>query len=67
MPPKRVQDPPLMIPEPLTMPEQLLLRIASRIDTAIRYKDAHPNGDYTHWMDRLTQEMVSPRTIYLCG
>jgi hypothetical protein len=34
-------------------PEILLLRIAARLDTAIRYKEAHPNGDYSDWADKL--------------
>jgi hypothetical protein len=53
MPPKKAQAP------PLTVAEQLLLRVASRITTAISYKEAHPEGDYSGWSAHLTKEVVS--------
>jgi hypothetical protein len=44
----------------LTMPEEFLLRIAARIAAAIRFKDAHPNGDYSEWSGHLRGELVRP-------
>jgi hypothetical protein len=53
MPPRKVQEPPLSIPE------LLLLCIAARLDTAIRYKEALPDGDYSDWADKLGLEVMS--------
>lgn len=61
--PKNAQSPPQ---SPLTIPEQLLLRIASRVDTAIRYKEAHLGGDYSRWADHLSEEAVSPIMFSHC-
>ena len=43
---------------PLTVAEQLLLHIASRMDTAIHYKDTHPDGNYSQWVELLSRELV---------
>jgi hypothetical protein len=43
----------------LTCPEQLLLAIAARVDTAIRYKEANPEEDYKHYAKNLSEEFVS--------
>jgi hypothetical protein len=43
----------------LTQPEELLLAVAARIDTAIRYKEANPEEDYGHYLKNLSEELVS--------
>ena len=62
---ENAQNPPIA-PSPLTIPEKLLLRIASRVDAAFRYKEAHPDGDFSKWMVHLSKEVVSPPTSSHC-
>lgn len=52
MPPKKTKS-------KLTKAEQVLLLVAARLDTALRYMEAKPDKDYSHYMDELFQEMVS--------
>lgn len=52
MPPKKTKS-------KLTKAEQVLLLVAARLDTALRYMEANPDKDYSHYMDELFQEMVS--------
>jgi hypothetical protein len=50
MPPKK---------EPvLSEPEQMLLIIASRINTAIKYKEANPGQDESNYLKNLSEEVV---------
>lgn len=53
MAPKKVATP------ALTRAEQLLLLVAARIDTGIRYLDANPGADKEYLRRKLDEEMVS--------
>jgi hypothetical protein len=53
MPPKKSTE------STLTELEKMLLLCAAHIDTAMRYKEAHPKGEYGKYIDNLTQEVVS--------
>jgi hypothetical protein len=55
MPPKKTSLP------PLTDAEVLLMKIAARVFTAIKYKEAHPNEDHSNFQRNMTMEMVSDR------
>jgi hypothetical protein len=59
MPPKKVQASAASPVLPLTIPEQLMLRVASRVYTACKYKDDHPDGDFSDWADHFVAEVVS--------
>ena len=60
MPPKKPQRPNV----DLSPAEQMLLLIAARINTAIRYKEANPDEDYSHYNDNLSEEAVSTMLRY---
>lgn len=53
MPPKKAPVP------SLTTAEQMLLLIAARVDTAIRYMEANPGEDSGQFMERMAEEVVS--------
>jgi hypothetical protein len=50
---------PAMYLPTLTEPEKLLLAVAARVDTAIRFKEANPGQDYGHYSTNLAEEAVS--------
>ena len=60
MPPKKLQRPDI----DLSPAEHMLLLIAARINTAIRYKEANPDEDYSHYHDNLLEEAVSTMLLY---
>lgn len=41
---------------PLTETESLLLPITARLLTAFRYKEAHPSGDFSHFVGKIEEE-----------
>jgi hypothetical protein len=43
----------------LTEAESLLFPISARLLTAFRYKEAHPDGDFSHFVGKIEEEMVS--------
>ena len=60
MPPKKLQRPDI----DLSPAERMLLLIAARINTVIRYKEANPDEDYSHYHDNLSEEVVSTMLRY---
>ncbi len=52
MPPKKMSEP------PLTIPEKCLLDCAARIFAAVLYKEANPNMDHDRYEMRMSVEMV---------
>ena len=55
MPPKKPQRQNV----DLSPAEHMLLLIAARVNTAIRYKEANPDENYSHYHDNLLEEVVS--------
>ena len=43
---------------PLTETESLLLPIYARLLTAFRYKEAHPGGDFSHFVGKIDEEAL---------
>jgi len=52
MPPKKTSEP------PLSEAESLLMKIAARIFTAVKYKENHPDEDHSNFQRNMTMEMV---------
>jgi hypothetical protein len=48
----------------LTKPEQLLLQVASRLDTALRYLEDHPGEDQSIYFGGIAQEVVRRISVY---
>ncbi|KAN0131261.1 hypothetical protein V8E53_010965 [Lactarius tabidus] len=58
MPPKKTSE------LPLSEAESLLLKIAARIFTAVKYKERHPNENHTNFQRNMTMEMEHVKKIF---
>ncbi|KAN0125454.1 hypothetical protein V8E53_015480 [Lactarius tabidus] len=58
MPPKKTSEP------PLSKAESLLLKIAARIFTTVKYKECHPDKNHTNFQRNMMMEMEHVKKIF---